>query len=447
MPPASANINPKHLDQRIWAIAWPAILSNISIPILGLVDAAILGHLSDPRYLGAVAIGGALLSFLYWGFGFLRMGTTSLVARAEGGGRADESRHVLLQSMVLALLIALALVIAHPLLFAAGFALMAPQESILPLAQSYAGIRIASAPAALITYAIVGWCIGRQDTRRPLLIVVATNLINIALDFLLIVGFGLSSDGAALATVIAEYCGCLIGIILVLRVYHRPTLRDWHSLRDWPTYRRLLRSNRDLFVRTICLLGSFAFFTAQGDKLGTEVLGANALMLQLLMLSAHAMDGFAFAAEGLSGQFLGAANLNAFYQAVRRCSLWTAVTAIVLSVLFWFGQGPLFNQLTDQAALLSVLHEHAIWLVLMPLAAGPSYLLDGVFIGAGATRQMMLTMLVSVFGVFLPLWYVCQGWGNHGLWLAFVTFNAARGLTLYYCYQRIERRGGWLRFS
>lgn len=430
------------IDRKIWGIAWPAILSNLSIPLLGLVDAAILGHLGSPRYLGAVAIGSALLSFLYWGFGFLRMGTTGLVARAMGAGEPARAHLVLAQSTLLALCLALAVILLHPLLLGLGFALMSPRDSVLPLADSYTAIRIASAPAVLVTYAVVGWCIGRQDTRRPLLIVVTTNAVNILLDVVLILGLGMHSDGAALATVIAEYLGCALALALAWRVHPGlPTGELRRRLWQWPAYRDLLRSNRHLFVRTICLLGGFAFFTAAGDKLGGDVLAANALMLQLLLLASYAMDGFAFAAEGLSGQLLGAGDEAGFYVAVHRCGFWCALTALLLSGIFLFGQGLLFELLTDLAPLRALMHEHALWLVLMPLAAGPSYLLDGVFIGSAETRQMMTTMLVSALLVYLPAWYLTRPWGNHGLWLAFLLFNGARGLTLYICYRRRSHRG------
>ena len=433
------------LDNKIWGIAWPAILSNISIPLLGLVDAAILGHLGSNRYLGAVAIGSALLSFLYWGFGFLRMGTTGLVARAMGANDPDGAQLVLAQSCVLALMLAAMVWLLHPLWLSFGFALMAPRESVLPLAESYAAIRIASAPAVLLTYAVVGWCIGRQNTRWPLLIVVSTNVANILLDFILVLGLDMLSDGAALATVLSEYLGCVLALFAVWRVHpQRPDRNFLQALLRWSGYQQLLRANRHLFVRTICLLGSFAFFTAAGDKLGGDILATNALLMQLLFFSAYAMDGFAFAAEGLTGQRLGARDMPGFYDAVRRCGFWCSLAAALISLLFLLCKAPLFDLLTNLDTVRALLDEYVWWLVLMPLAAGPSYLLDGVYIGSGETRQMMLTMLVSAGLVYLPAWYFTQSWGNHGLWFAFVLFNAARGLTLYYSYYRMSKYHRWL---
>jgi MATE family multidrug resistance protein len=433
------------LDHKIWRIAWPAIVSNISIPLLGLIDAAILGHLGDSRYLGGVAIGSALLSFLYWGFGFLRMGTTGLVARAHGAG--DEGRAILVlgQSLVLAQLLAALVLLLHPLWLALGFQLMAPQAELEPLARSYAEIRIYSAPAVLATYAIVGWFIGRQDTRWPMFFVVLTNSANILLDVLFILGLGLGSDGAAMATVCAEYLGLALALWALWRTLpERPGRELLRQLRELAAYRALLRSNRHLFVRTVCLLASFAFFTAMGDKLGAATLAANTLMMHLIMLAAYGMDGFAFAAEGLAGESLGARRLDTFHRCVGRCALWCGVSAALVSMALALSHPLLFGLLTDIAEVQHLLRQYLWWLLALPLVAAPSYLLDGVFIGAAESRAMMLTMLFSALLVYLPAWYLTRDWGNHGLWLAFTLFNGARGLSLGWWYRRLSRQGSWL---
>jgi len=433
------------LNHKIWGIAWPAILSNISIPLLGLVDAAILGHLGSTQYLGAVAIGAALLSFLYWGFGFLRMGTTGLVAKAMGAKKESDAALVLAQSCVLALVLASGILLLHPLLLKLGFTLMSAQPEITSLANSYATIRIFSAPAVLITYAVIGWFIGRQNTRWPMLIVIVTNVVNIGLDFLFIVGLDMFSDGAALATAIAEYTGCALALYGVWR--NLPQLLEpqfFEKLKSWSAYQRLLRSNRDLFIRTICLLFSFAFFTSMGDKLGADTLAANALMMQLVLFAAYGMDGFAFAAEALTGNELGARNLRGFYQAVHYCSFWCAVTAIAMSLFFLAFHANLYSLLTSIPSVGDLLVQYTPWLILLPLVAAPSYLLDGVFVGSAETRYMMTSMLFSVFVVYLPVWYFTRHLGNHGLWLAFCTFNGARGLSLYACYLTKNRQQSWL---
>jgi len=275
------------LQRKIWGIAWPAILSNISIPLLGLVDTAILGHLDNTIYLGAVAIGAAILSFLYWGFSFLRMGTTGLVAKAHGAGLHERELEVLLQSAVLALLLSVIVILLHRLWLDLGLYLMEPGPGIGPLARSYTYIRIYSAPAVLMTYAVVGWFIGRQNTRWPMVIVVITNLSNVLLDLLFIVVLDWKSDGAAWATLCAEYIGGGVAVFAVIQNLEQiPERAFLKRLQQWRKYRELLVSNRYLFVRTVCLLFSFAFFTAQSAQFGVDQLAANTIMLNRLLLAA-----------------------------------------------------------------------------------------------------------------------------------------------------------------
>ena len=433
------------LHHKIWRIAWPAILSNISVPLLGLVDTALLGHLDNIQYLGAAAIGASVLSFVYWGFGFLRMGTTGLVARAAGAGDTARELTVVLQSLVLALLLAAPVILLHPLWASFGLWLMSPEAHIAPLASSYISIRVFSAPAVLVTYAVVGWCIGRQDTRWPMLIVVFTNLLNIALDVLFIRVFDWRSDGAALATLLAEYAGCLLALaVLYRRCNWEPLAQIRSQLRRYSAYRELLESNRYLFVRTMCLLFGFAFFTAMSTRMGSDVLAANTIMLQLLMLAAYGLDGFAFAAEGLAGNAAGAGNLDHFHRVVAACTRWCLGTAALFSGSFLLVGAWLYPIFTTHENVLVLLSTYQWWLIAMPLVAVWSYLMDGVFIGAARTRYMMRSMLVSLFLVYLPAWYLLQGFGNHGLWLAFLLFNGARGLTLALDYRHLNRIGGWL---
>lgn len=436
----------RSLDRNIWMIAWPAILSNISIPILGLVDAAMLGHLQDTRYLAAVALGGAILSFLYWGFGFLRMGTTGHVARARGAGDDTLAFLVLARSAVLGLSIALAVMLLGPAWIRLGLAVMQPAESLSGHASAYMGIRLLSAPAVLITYAIVGWFIGCQNTRWPMVILLLTNTVNILLDVLFIVGLGLNSDGAAMATVCAEYCGLLLGLFAVYRAAPQlPGIRELRAgITDRRAYGTLWRSNRHLLVRTLSLLACFAFFTAMGEKLGQDVVAANALMLQFLLFAAFALDGVAYAAEGMAGSRLGARDLAGFYRVVTRCALWSAAGASIISLAVALAQPVLLPLLSDIDGVRQILADVHVWLILLPLLAAPSYLLDGVFIGAAETRPLMTTMLFSALLVYLPVWYLTRGFGNHGLWLAFALFNAARGVSLAWVFWRFSRGGRWL---
>jgi MATE family multidrug resistance protein len=434
-----------NLNHKIWQIAWPAIVSNISLPLLGLVDAAILGHLDSTVYLGAVAIGASILSFLYWGFGFLRMGTTGLIARAVGAQDKAGELTIILQSIVLALVLASLVVVTHPLWLSLGLWLMEPGPALAPLTHDYISIRVYSAPAVLVTYAVVGWFIGRQNTRWPMVFVVVTNLLNILLDLLFIVVLDMKSDGAALATLIAEYVGCLLAVMALLKSLDlRPLAEIRQQLVKWQAYGKLLDSNRYLFVRTMGLLFSFAFFTAMSTRLGQNTLAANTIMLQLLIMAAYALDGFAYAAEGLAGNATGAGNLQRFYQVVAACWRWSIVTAVGISCVLLLAGPMLYPLFTSHTEVQLLLQKYHLWLALMPLTAAWSYLLDGIFIGTAKSRYMMYSMLFSVLLVYLPAWYLLQAYANHGLWLAFILFNAARGATLQWCYQRLSRRSAWL---
>ena len=419
------------------------ILANVSVPLLGLVDTAILGHLDSARYLAAVAIGSTLLSFLYWGFGFLRMGTTG--ASAQSRHRPPSPEVVLLQAMLLALVIAIVIMLGARYLVPFATEWMNTPVQSRALAEQYLTIRLYSAPAVLVNYAIVGWLLGQQRARWPLIIALVTNGLNIGLDWLFILHWQGLTEGAARASVIAEYCGLLVGLFAV-----RHSLRQWPSQLPWwrdalisRQYGRFIGANRHLFFRTLLLLGAFAFFTAQGARLGTEVLAANAILLQLVFFSAHGLDGFAHASEALSGDAVGARSYRYFYAVCKACALWTGLTALAISLFFWLAQTPVLFTMSDIDSVRQLAGDYYIWLILMPVVSAASYLLDGIFIGALHTRWMFHTMLVSVLAVFLPVWYLTLELGNHGLWLSFMAFNAARGITLTWVFQRLARRQGW----
>ncbi len=412
--------------------------------MLGLVDAALLGHLDSPKHLAAVAVGGAVLSFLYWGFSFLRMGTTGEVARATGA--KDESRALLAlaRASLIALAIAGLLLIFQGPLLTLGFEIMGTGPEILETAKNYASLRLLSAPAVLLTYTALGWFIGHQDTRWPMRILIITNLINIALDALFILGLGLASSGAAIATVIAEYVGLFVAVFGFKK--HRASFFSaalWVKLRVLAPYVDLIRSNINLFFRTLTLLFAFAFFTAAGENLGPDVVAANAVMMQFLLFAAFAMDGFAYAAEGLAGEALGGGDLQRFFKVSRRCALWTMVSAFVISALILLSKPWLFPLLTSLPEVLAIMNAHGLWLVVLPLIAAPSYLLDGLFIGAGATRTMMLSMVFSALAIYLPCWYATTGLENQGLWLSFAAFNASRGVTLALSFAYFTRQNRW----
>ena len=433
--------SPRSADRRIWLLAWPIILSNITVPLLGLVDTAVVGHLPDSRYLAAVTLGATLFSFLYWGFGFLRMGTTGLTSQAVGRENDSEVRNLLGQSLLMAGGIGAALIVLSTPLIELGLWLLDGSEVATELAREYAQIRILSAPAVLANYAILGWFLGQQNARVTLAILVLTNSVNIVLDLLFVVGLGMTSDGVAWATVIADYTALAFGGWLVLRQLR---LLDGRFLRQrlltLAAYGELFQVNGHLFIRTLGLLFAMAFFTAQGASQGDTVLAANAVLLQFIMLTSYALDGFAHAAEALVGRSVGRRRWDEFGAAVRAAARFSLIAAGAASLAFLLGGQALIALLTDLPEVRATAALYLPWMIVMPLLAVWSYLLDGVFIGATETRAMRNSIFIAL-AVYLPLWWLTQGLGNHGLWLAFTTFTLVRSATLagYYLFYRRQR--------
>ena len=434
----------RKLHARIWALAWPMMLSNITVPLLGLVDTAVIGHLPSPHYLGAVAVGSMIFSILYWTFGFLRMGTTGMVAQACGRRDGAANRTLLAQSLLLASLIGVVLILLRLPLTELALRLMEPQPDVLAEAHDYTAIRAFGAPAALCNYALLGWFVGNQNTRIPLILLTVGNSLNMLLDLLFVFGFGMHAGGVALASVIAEWSSLALGLWFCRRLLAgMPGQFQIDSLRRLQAYSALLRVNRYLFVRTITLLFTFAFFTAQGTRQGTDILSANAVLLNFLMLISNALDGFAHATEALSGRTLGRRNLRQFYRTVVSAGLWSLITAVGLTLAFAVAGNSIIALLTDLPSVRAQAAIYLPWLVALPLIAIWSYLLDGVFIGTTQVRAMQNTMLFAVICVFLPVWWLTRPLENHGLWIAFLSFFAARGLSAIWVYWRISARRGW----
>ncbi len=425
-------VNHPLLDhRRVLILAWPMILSNISIPLLGLVDTAILGHLDSPTHLGAVAIGASILSFVFWGFGFLRMGTTSLVARAHGRHDKEASNTLLLQAGIVAVAIGVMLILLQSPLLKLALYLMGPPSSIAEPAAAYSSIRIYSAPAILLNLTLIGWFIGMQNTRAPLIMLVTTNAINIVLDAWFILLLGMGSNGAALASAIAECCGTMIGIYLVLNSHLlEASFINRQKIQQLAGYMDLLKVNGHLFLRTALLLFTFAFFNSKSSQLGEATLAANAILFQLLLLVSYGLDGFAHASEALVGKAVGAKDQWQFKRALATTGFWSLLLSVIFSAVFLFGQPVIVTVFTDIVEVASELHHIYAWILVLPLVSVWAYWLDGVYIGAGATRTMLVSMFISCSLIFFPLWWLLQDWGNHGLWIAFTGFNLARGLSL-----------------
>ncbi|WP_434608190.1 MATE family efflux transporter [Pseudomonas sp. R1-7] len=430
--------------RRVWALAAPMILSNISVPLVALVDSTVIGHLPHAHQLGAVAVGASLYTVLAWAMGFLRMGSTGFAAQAAGRNDGAALRQVLLQGLLLAIGLAVVLgAIGVPL---SGVALhfMQPSAELDQLTRDFFHTRLFGLPAALASYALVGWFLGAQNARAPLAILLVTNLVNIALNLWFVIGLDWGVAGSARASVIAEWTGALVGLGLArsaLRAW--PGRIAWAALGLWQSWRPLLAVNRDIFIRSLVLQSVFFLITVQGTRLGDATVAANALLLNGLLLTAHALDGLAHAVEALCGHAIGARDRLALRRSLVVACGWSLIASIGFACLFLLTGHLFIDMQTDIAEVRETAYRYLPYLAALPLIAVWSYLLDGLFIGATRAREMRNGMVLTLLLV-LPLAWVLQGLGNHGLWITFLSFMTLRCLTLGTVAWRLHRRDGWL---
>ena len=424
-------------DRDVWRIAAPMILSNISVPLLGMVDTGVTGHLESPAYLGAVAIGATVFGFLYTGMNFLRMGTTGIAAQRFGANDNDGLRVSLGQALIVSLLVALALLALQVPIGRFALSLIGGEPDVQLYAAEYFYIRIWSAPGTLANYVLIGWFLGLQNARVPLYIFLTINLTNIVLDLLFVLQLGMKVDGVALASVIAEYAGVMVGLVFAARAL-RERSGKWPLARlfNLRAYAAFFSVNANLFVRTMALIFAFAFVTAQGARLGGVILAANAVLMNLQNLTSFALDGFAHAAEALVGKAVGQKRRDILERSVKLALKWSLIFAVGFCLLYIVIGPMLINILTDLPDVRSASMQFLPWLIISPLVSVWSFLYDGVYVGATRAREMRNLMLISTFVIFLPAWFLLQGYGNHGLWLAFTLFMASRGIGMHIWYKR-----------
>lgn len=413
------------------------ILSNVSVPLLGMVDTGVTGHLESSAYLGAVAIGGTIFSFIYLGMNFLRMGTTGIAAQSYGADDNDGLRVSLGQALIVSLAIAVTLLVLQVPIAKVSLALLGGSAEIQQHAETYFFIRIWSAPGTLANFALVGWFLGTQNARIPLVIFLTINITNIVLDLLFVIVLGMKVDGVALASVIAEYSGFAVGAWFALDTLRRRA-GHWpiHRLVNLAAYRAFFSVNANLFIRTMALIGTFAFVTAQGARLGPAILAANAVLMNFQNLTSLGLDGLAHAAEAMVGRAVGQKDDAAVRHTVQLTLRWSLIFAAGFT-LAYIATGPLIVRLlTDLPDVRGTAMVYLPWLVASPLISVWCFLYDGVYVGMTRAREMRNIMLFSALGVFLPAWFVTQPFGNHGLWFAFMLFMAARGVGMHLGYQR-----------
>lgn len=424
--------------RRVWMLAGPIMLSNISVPLVGAVDTAVVGHLPEPAAIGAVALGALIFSFLYWGFGFLRMGTTGFIARAFGAGDHQALSDTLIRVILLALVLGSVIILLGSPVINFALYLLDSSDAVEQLAGDYAFIRIWSAPATLCIYVFTGVFIGMHNTAYAFVLQLILNITNVLLDIVFVVGLDLGVEGVALATLIAEYLAAGFGFYLLRKPIKTALAQvNYPRLFDRSALLALMKANGDIFVRTLCLTFAFAYFTAESARFGEVVLAANAILLHLQSIMAHALDGFAHAAEALTGSAYGAGKREQFKRAVCLTSIWAAIIAVILSLLYWLLGSHILALFTNIDTVIQSANVYLPWMIITPIVSIWSFQLDGIFIGTGYTREMRNAMIWSLMIYLVLLFFLIPWLGNHGLFLGLSLFMVVRAISLGFYYPRI----------
>ena len=416
------------MNRKILQLAIPSIVSNITVPLLGLVDVAIVGHLGSASYIGAIAVGGMLFNMIYWIFGFLRRGTSGMPAQAYGKRDLTEVVRTLLRAVGVGLLISLGLWILQSPILRGAFVLIDATEEVKRWASLYFNICIWGAPAILGLYGFAGWFIGMQNSRFPMFIAITQNIVNIAASLCFVFVLGMKVEGVALGTLIAQYAGLFMAFALWLKYYGRlKAYIDWNGLWGGEEMRRFFSVNSDIFFRTLCLVAVTTFFTSTGARQGDVILAVNTLLMQLFTLFSYIMDGFAYAGEALAGRFIGAKNDVGLRRCIRLLFLWGIGLSLSFTILYAFLGRDFLGLLTNDTSVIEASGDYFYWVLAIPLCGFSAFLWDGIFIGATATRQMLYSMLVASATFFIIYYLFYRSMGNHALWMAFLGYLSLRG--------------------
>ena len=426
------------MHKEILSLAIPSIVTNITVPLLGLVDVAIVGHMGDASYIGAIAVGTMMMNVICWLFGFLRMGTSGMTSQAYGRGDSKEAATILFQAIALGAAIGILFVLFQPLLLRLFLFFMRPSDEIRAFASVYFHVCVFGLPAALVMYGLTGWFIGMQDTRTPMTVSIFQNIVNIMTSLLLVYVFGMKVEGVALGTLTAQYSGLLLALYILRRKYasHYQLLFSQFTLKPGEhssfsykhTLNRFFRVNRDIFLRTLFLVAVNAAFTSVGSRQGDVILAVNTLLFQFFTLYSYIMDGFAYAGEAICGKYYGAGNAPSFHACIRRLFAWGVIMTVVYTAAYYFGANDILHVLSNEQTVIEASEPYLLWVALIPVAGMGAFIWDGVFIGITDSRGMLLSCFVAaiVFAIMLSLFFTTMG--NHALWLALLSYLLARGV-------------------
>jgi MATE family multidrug resistance protein len=426
------------MNKSILKLALPNIISNITVPLLGLIDLALMGHLGSEIYIGAISLGSVIFNIIYWGFGFLRMSTSGFTAQAFGEKKPAEAITILVRALILTFIISVFILLLQSPIAWASFKVIGGSPEVEKLAEAYFRIRVWAAPAALSLFVFSGWFLGMQNARYPMIIAILVNIVNILLSTFFVFGLNMKSDGVALGTAISQYVGLLTAVILLLRKYRGMLAKVTKSgIIDLKFLSNFVKVNSDIFIRTFCIIVVFTFFTSKSASINDTILAVNSILLQFLMFFSFFIDGFAFAGEALVGKFIGAKQIENLKKVVKLLLFWGLALALTFTLLYLSGTNFILKLLTSQKDVIETAQQFLIWVVLIPFASVSSFIWDGIYIGATASRPMRNSLLGSTFLIFAPVYYFLNPiWNNHALWLGMLLFMFSRGVILWLLYKK-----------
>ncbi|NDV79150.1 MATE family efflux transporter [Dysgonomonas sp. 511] len=417
------------MNRSILQLAIPNIISNITVPLLGMVDIYIVGHLDSEDYIGAIALATMIFNFIYWGFAFLRMGTSGFTAQSYGAEDKQEQVNILMRSFAVAMIAGMLIILLQCFIANAGFYLLNAEPTVRTYAQEYFSVYIWAAPAVLGMYTFNGWYVGMQNAKIPMVVAIGVNIVNIALSFFFVYGFGMKIKGVAFASVCAQYTGFISSLVIWnIKYGGLKQFVNTAILTNLKSYIPFFKVNTDIFIRTMALVTVTTFFTSASSKEGKDILAVNALLMQMFILFSYLMDGFAYAAEALTGKFIGARKRTELKQLVKSLFVWGIAIAGIFTLIYALFLEQILGFLTDKTSIISLSRNYQFWIMLIPIASFTAFLWDGIFIGATASKQMRNSMLVAVAGFFVIYYLFYPYYANNILWFAFIIYLALRGI-------------------
>ncbi|MCM8531926.1 MAG: MATE family efflux transporter [Lentisphaeraceae bacterium] len=427
------------MNKKFLALAIPNIAANLAAPILGIVDTSLMGHAEGLYMIGAVAIGSMIFNCIYWSFGFLRMGTTGITAQAYGATDNQECAATLGRSLITALFIAILIfAFKEPIKQLAFYLTDGSSQDVLKNAAYYFDTRIWAAPATLCLYALTGWFLGMQNAVIPLFLAIFSNVCNIILSLLFVKSMDMGTEGVALGTVCAQYIS-LITAFIIISIKYKSIFAGFKLkiLTQMEPLKGFFTVNKDIFIRTLLLVGVVSFFTAKSADFGEDILAANSILVQLGAVMAFAVDGYAYAAESLTGKFIGAKDTHSLRTLVRLSFKWGILTGLAFAVIYYFGSTHILAIFTDKQVISSEASTYLFWALLACIINPISFIWDGIFIGATMSKAMRDSMIFCTLLIYIPAFLILREYGNHGHWLAMTIFMVARGACMTFLAKKV----------